>query len=257
MTEGYTKLEIDNNIGTITFYSPKSNSLPSTLLNELISLFDQLSNDNNINVIILKSDGDKAFCAGASFDELLKIDNFEDGKEFFMGFARLINAVRKCSKIVIGRIHGKVVGGGVGLVSVCDYSLATENASLRLSELAIGLGPFVVGPPIERKIGKEAFIEMSLDCQWRTAEWGQQHGFYHKTFEKTSELDSEIQTFANELKERSPEALKSLKKVFWEGTDHWDTLLEERAENSGRLVLSDYTKNFIKQFKQKNKLSDQ
>jgi len=168
-----------------------------------------------------------------------------------MNFANLINSIRKCNKIVIGRIQGKVVGGGVGLVSVCDYSLASKNASLKLSELALGLGPFVVGPPIERKIGKEAFVEMSLDCEWRSAEWAKQHGFYHNVFSSLAELDKNVSAFAKKLSERSSQALSSLKKIYWEGTERWDLLLEERAENSGRLVLSDYTKKFIKEFKSK------
>lgn len=251
MPQGIVKLEIKNKIATLSFFHPQSNSMPSYLLNKLIEKFNQLSEDNSVNVIVLKSEGEKAFCAGASFDELIHIDNFEDGKKFFMNFANLINAIRKCKKIVIGRIHGKVVGGGVGLVSVCDYTLATDNASLRLSELALGLGPFVVGPPIERKIGKEAFVEMSLDCEWRTAEWAKQHGFYHNIFPTVEELDENVNDFSFQLSERSLEALISLKKVFWEGTDHWDKLLEERAENSGRLVLSDYTKKFIHDFKNK------
>ena len=249
MNNGYVKVETKNKIATVTFYHLKSNSLPSQLLQEMIDIFNQHSDNPDVNVIILKSEGEKAFCAGASFDELININNFEDGKKFFMNFANLINAIRKCKKIVVGRIQGKVVGGGVGLVSVCDYTLATKNAFLKLSELALGLGPFVVGPPIERKIGKEAFVEMSLDCEWRSAEWAKENGFYHNVFESIEELDLEINKFAIKLSERSTEALTSLKKVFWEGTDHWDKLLEERAENSGRLVLSDFTKKFIAEFK--------
>ena len=252
MNKGYVKSETENKIATLIFYHPQSNSLPSYLLNEMIEKFNELSADKNVNVIILKGGGDKAFCAGASFDELVEIDSLEEGKKFFMNFANLINSIRKCNKIVVGRIHGKVVGGGVGLVSVCDYSFATENAALRLSELALGLGPFVVGPPIERKIGKESFVEMSLDCQWRSAAWGKEQGFYYNICADSNELDEKVINFANQLAERSPEALTSLKKIFWEGTDHWDELLEQRAENSGRLVLSDYTKKFIKDFKLKN-----
>lgn len=251
MRKGTVGLKKENKIATLSFFHPQSNSMPSSLIKELIEKFNQLSDDESVNVIILKSEGDKTFCAGASFDELIEIDNFNDGKKFFMNFANLINTIRKCKKIVVGRIQGKVVGGGVGLVSVCDYCFASKNASLRLSELALGLGPFVVGPPIERKIGKEAFVEMSLDCEWRSAEWAKQFGFYHDVLSSTKELDENINTFVIELSERSSEALISLKKIFWEGTDHWDELLEERAENSGRLVLSDFTKKFIKEFKSK------
>lgn len=251
MKKGYVKVEVIEKIATVSFYHPKSNSLPSSLLKEMMTVFNEFSNNEDVNVIVLKSDGDKAFCAGASFDELIEIKNFEDGKDFFMGFARLINSIRKCEKIVVGRIHGKVVGGGVGLVSVCDYSLASESASLRLSELALGLGPFVVGPPIERKIGKEAFIEMSLDCKWRNANWAKDHGFYHEVFKSNNELDENINSFTQQLSERSSEALNNLKKIFWEETDHWDKLLEERAEYSGKLVLSEFTKKFIENFKSK------
>ncbi len=248
MKNGFVKLETENKIATITFYHPKSNSLPSKLIKEMIDKFNQLSDDENVNVIILKSEGDKTFCAGASFDELIEINNFEDGKNFFMNFANLINAIRKCKKIVIGRIIGKVVGGGVGLVAVCDYTFAKKDASLKLSELALGLGPFVVGPPIERKIGKEAFIEMSLDCEWRSADWAKQHGFYHEVFDSINELDEKLKSFSYQLSGRSSEALTQLKQIYWEGTEHWDELLEQRAENSGKLVVSDHTKKFIENF---------
>lgn len=255
MNDGFVKSEIKNKIATITFYHPKSNSLPSGLLKKMTEKFNQLSDDENVNVIILKSEGEKTFCAGASFDELLLIDNYAMGKEFFMGFARLINSMRKCKKIIVGRIHGKVIGGGVGLVSTCDYNLALNTASIRLSELSLGLGPFVVGPPIERKIGKEAFIEMSLDCQWRSALWAKNHGFYNNIFESIDELDSNLNSYVLQLSERSPEALLKLKQIFWEGTEHWNELLEKRAENSGRLVLSDFTKKFIREFKINTKKS--
>ncbi len=251
MNEGFVKLETENKIATLTFYHPKSNSLPSTLLSELTQKFNELSEDENVNVILLKSEGEKTFCAGASFDELMKVSNFQEGKKFFLGFANLVNSMRKCKKIIIGRIQGKAVGGGVGLVASTDYAIASNNASLRLSELALGLGPFVVGPPIERKIGEEAFSNMALDCKWRTAQWGKQHGFYTEVYKTIEELDEQVDEFVKTLSKRSPEALANLKKVFWEGTEHWDKLLEERAENSGRLVLSDFTKKFITDFKNK------
>jgi len=255
MNEGFVKSEIKNKIATITFYHPKSNSLPSGLLKEMTEKFYQLSDDKNVSVIILKSEGEKTFCAGASFDELLLIDNYEIGKEFFMGFARLINSMRKCKKIIVGRIHGKVVGGGVGLVSTCDYNLALNTASIRLSELSLGVGPFVVGPPIERKIGKEAFVEMSLDCEWRSALWAKNNGFYNNIFESIDELDSNLNSYVLQLSERNPQALSKLKRIFWEGTEHWNELLEQRAENSGKLVLSDFTKKIIKEFKINSKKS--
>ncbi len=249
------KIEItkQNKIAVIEFYHPKSNSLPSYMLKEMKEAFENFSVDPEINVIILRSGGDKAFCAGASFDELLQIENFEQGKEFFMGFARLINSMRKCQKIIIGRIHNKVVGGGVGLAAATDYALATTKASLRLSELALGLGPFVVGPPIERKIGVEKFETMALDCEWRSAEWAKESGFYHDVFSTEKELDEAVNELAGTLASRSREALISLKKIFWENTEHWDELLEQRAENSGRLVLSEYTRKFLEDFKNRKK----
>lgn len=249
MNQGFVKTEIRNKIAVLTFFHPKSNSLPSTIIKELIFQIENLSKNKDVNVIVIKSEGEKTFCAGASFDELIEIKNFNEGKKFFMNFANLINAIRKCSKIVVGSVQGKVVGGGVGLVAACDYCLAMDNAALKLSELALGLGPFVVGPPIERKIGKEAFIEMSLDCEWRTAQWAHEKGLYKDVYQTIEDLDNSVSIFVDKLSKRSPEALSNLKKIYWEETEHWDKLLEERAENSGRLVLSDYTKNFIKDFK--------
>lgn len=244
----YTKIQ--NKIATIEFGHPASNSFPSELLDRLAKEFDKLSNDNNVSVIILKSEGERAFCAGASFDELVAIDNLEDGKAFFSGFANVINAMRKCSKLVIGRVQGKVVGGGVGLAGACDYVLATEAASIKLSELTIGIGPFVIAPAVERKVGVSGLAELTLDAtSWKNAYWAKDKGLYARVFESISELDTEVELLAEKLASYNPEALDEMKRALWLGTEHWDTLLLERAETSGKLVLSEFTKNALAKFK--------
>ncbi len=249
--QGKVSLKIKNGIAEVSFYHPKSNSLPGKLLSEIAEAFTTLAKNRDAKIIILKSEGDKAFCAGASFDELIAIDDYEIGKEFFMGFARVINAMRKCPQLIIARIHGKVVGGGVGLASAADYTFALNTAAAKLSELALGIGPFVVGPAVERKIGKTAFSEMSIDYDWRTAEWCEQKGLYNKIFDSIDELNKAVYELAKKLSNGSVEAMAELKKVLWEGTENWDKLLEKRAEISGRLVLSDFTKEYIQSFKAK------
>lgn len=251
MEAGKVSLEINNGIGTISFYHPKSNSLPSSLLKELAHIITSAAENNAIKVILLKSEGDKAFCAGASFDELLQIESFEQGKEFFSGFAGVINAIRKAPKFVVARVHGKAVGGGVGIAAAADYALATDECSVKLSEFALGIGPFVVGPAVERKIGKAAFSQMSIDIEWYDATWARNRGLYADTYENITELDEAVNELTAKLAELSPEATRELKKIFWQGTDNWDELLIERAEISGRLVMSDYTRNYITQFKNK------
>lgn len=247
--QGKVTTSIENKIGTISFYHPKSNSLPGSLLTELAETITKLGENENVSVIILKSDGEKAFCAGASFDELVSINDYETGKRFFVGFAKVINAMRKCPKFIITKVHGKVVGGGVGVVAASDYSFAVETASVKLSELALGIGPFVVGPAVERKIGKSAFSEMSIDYDWRDAKWAEAKGLYNKVFSTIEELNEEVINLSKKLSEGSPEAMYELKKVLWEGTENWDELLEQRAEISGKLVLSDFTKKYIESFK--------
>lgn len=248
----FVKITVDNTIGTIEFFHPQSNSLPGNILSELAKIIEQAGKDNNIKVIILKSSGDRAFCAGASFDELIAIDNEASGLQFFSGFANVINAARKCPKFIIGRIQGKAVGGGVGMASATDYCFATKFASTKLSELAIGIGPFVVGPAVERKIGTSAFSDMTINAtKWFDANWAREKGLYSEVFESASEMDTEITKLATTLSKSSPEAMQALKKIMWEGTEHWDSLLMERAERSGKLVLSNFTKNAIKKFKSK------
>lgn len=240
-----------NGIASICFSHPKSNSLPTRLLKQITEAINKLSVDKNAHVIVLRSEGDKAFCAGASFDELLEIKDLKTGKEFFMGFATLINAMRKCPKFIIARVHGKAVGGGVGISAAADYTMASNEASVRLSELALGIGPFVVGPAVERKIGKTAFITMSIDAEWHDAFWAKQNGLYTKVFATNHDLDEAVSALAKKIASCSPEAISEMKKVFWEGTENWDQLLEQRAEISGKLVLSEFTKNYIKAFKNK------
>lgn len=248
----YIKTAITDQIATITFYSAASNSFPSSLLEELTTAITQLNTKPEVTTIILQSEGTGAFCAGASFDELLAVQDKAVGKKFFSGFANVINAMRKSPKIFIGRIHGKTVGGGVGLAASCDYCFATEKASIKLSELAIGIGPFVIEPAVSRKIGKTAFTSMSLAAhEWKTASWAQQHGLYDEVYESIERLDLELNTFAKRVSTYNPEALIEMKQIFWEGTSNWDELLTERAEISGRLVLSDFTIQALNAFKNK------
>ena len=241
---------IDHYIATITFSHPQSNCFPSELLQKLIDTFDRLHSDDKVKIILLQSEGKKAFCGGAFFDELLQINNAEAGKKFFSGFANLINAMRKCSKLIIGRSQGKAVGGGVGILAACDYCFATEASDIKLSELTIGIGPFVIAPALERKMGVSAFSELSLDAKsWKTAYWGEKKGLFNKVFENNRDLDNGIDILTHQLSQYNSEALLEMKKIFWEGTDHWDELLIQRAEISGRLVLSDATKEALSKFR--------
>jgi methylglutaconyl-CoA hydratase len=252
MENGSVTLNINNGIGTIEFFHPQSNSLPSALLNKLAETIVVAGNDEKIKVIVLKSTGTKAFCAGASFDELISIKDFETGKNFFSGFAKVINAMRKAPKFVIARVQNKAVGGGVGIAAAADYSFATKDASVKLSELAVGIGPFVVGPAVERKLGTAAFTALSINAsEWRSAHWAYERGLFADIFEDESSMDNAIDVLANKLSKSNPEAMMMLKKIFWEGTENWDTLLSERAGMSGKLVLSDFTVNAINTFKSK------
>ena len=250
--QGKITTTIKNSIGTIEFFHPMSNSLPGKLLSELANTITLFGENNEIKVIVLRSSGDRAFCAGASFDELIAIKDFESGKNFFTGFANVINAARKCPKLIIGRVQGKAVGGGVGMASAVDYCFATQHASVKLSELAVGIGPFVVGPAVERKIGTSAMSQLAIDAtSWRTAQWAKENGLYAEVFENIEEMDLAIDALANQLANSNPEAMKLLKQIFWEGTGHWDDLLVARAGMSGKLVLSEFTVDAINKFKEK------
>jgi methylglutaconyl-CoA hydratase len=251
--QGFVNFEIsENGIGTINFGHPMSNSLPGKILRKLAETITELGKNDAVKVIILKSEGEKAFCAGASFDELISINDFETGKAFFSGFAHVINACRTCPKLIIGRVQGKAVGGGVGVASAVDYCLATKHAEIKLSELAVGIGPFVVGPAVERKIGLSAMSELAINAtEWRSADWAKRKGLFTDVFDNEADLDKEIVRLSQQLAKSNPEAMHLLKKVFWQGTDHWNELLIERAEISGKLVLSEFTRNAINAFKKK------
>jgi len=252
MKEGYVKTDINNGLATIEFFHVAHNSLPSSLLKGLAEAVTNAGKNDDVKVVLLKSNGARTFCAGASFDELMSIKDFPTGMDFFMGFANVINACRKCPKLIIGRVQGKAVGGGVGLASAVDYCMATKYASVRLSELAIGIGPFVVGPAVERKVGMSAMSQMAMNPdEWQTAKWAEEKGLFQEVFDSTEQLDDYIDYFTQKLLSYNPEASSSLKKIFWEGTDHWDELLSSRAEISGRLVLSDFTREAINKFKAK------
>src|SRR5690554_292592 len=245
----YVKQQINNHIATIEFFHPAHNSLLGDLLAQLAETIAKAGENDAIKVIILQSGGDRTFCAGASFTELISINDEKTGEIFFSGFANVINAMRKCPKFIIGRIQGKTVGGGVGLASATDYCMATKFAAIKLSELNVGIGPFVVGPAVERKLGLSGFSQIAIDANsFYDAEWAKNKGLYNQVFENIDELDKAVLAFAKNLCAYNPDAMQEMKKVFWAGTENWDELLKARAKISGRLVLSEFTKKKLKRF---------
>ena len=248
--EPYVKLKNKNGVGYIEFFHPAHNSLPSNLLSELARTITSAGEDDSIKVIVLQSGGDRTFCAGASFEELVAIQNEQTGKEFFSGFANVINAMRKCPKFIIGRVQGKTVGGGVGLASATDYCMATKYADIKLSELNVGIGPFVVGPAVRRKLGLSAMSQIAMDANsFYSADWAMQKGLYTKVFDSVDDLDKAVVEFTENLKTYNPKAMTEMKTMFWRGTEDWDQLLVQRAKISGKLVLSEFTKETLKRFK--------
>ena len=251
MNNGFVAQEIKNNIAEITFGTPKSNSLPGEILEKLAQTILESGKDQNVKAILLKSEGDKAFCAGASFDELLEIEELEKSKIFFGGFAKVLNAMRNCGKIVIVRVQGKTTGGGVGIACAADYCFATKDAAMALTELNLGIGPFIIGPYVERKIGKSAYSAMSIDADFRTADWCEKHDVYHSVSENIQEMDEKIIAFMEKLSTRSSDALSLIKKVSWEGTEHFDQLMPERILMSASLILEDSAKENIGKIKER------
>lgn len=247
---GYVEVETHRSITTIEFFHPQSNSLPSKILEDIAQEIHSAGVHGECKLIILRSGGDRVFCSGASFNELASIRTEEEGKKFFGGFGNVINEMRRCPKLIIGRIQGKCVGGGVGLAAAVDYAIATEAAEVKLSELAVGIGPFVVGPVVERRMGVSAFSQMAIDAtMWRNAEWARRKGLFAEIHPSIEAMDESIERLAMHLVHSNPEAMHEMKKIFWKGTEHWDTLLSERAAISGKLVLSEYTKEAINKFK--------
>ena len=245
---GSVDVQMRDAIATLTFAHPRSNSLPSALLRRIAQEIADVSANSGIKVIVLRSAGDKAFCAGASFDEMKAVSDASSGREFFSGFARVILAMTRAPQFVVSRVQGKVTGGGVGLVAASDYVLAVEGASLKLSELAVGLGPFVIGPVVERKVGRGPFAAMSIDADWRSAEWAERHGLYSRVFDDTGTMDKALTALLDFLSAANPEAIRQFKKALWADTPDWPQLLEQRAGISGALALSAHTRAAIERF---------
>ncbi len=255
--EGYVKTETHRGVTTIEFFHPRGNSLPYKILDELAKSIHIAGHDDDCKVIVIRSAGSNIFCSGASFNELAAIKTEAEGTHFFSGFANIINAMRKCPKIVIARVHGKCIGGGVGLVAACDYAIAVSGADVKLSELAIGIGPFVVGPVIERKINMSAFSQLAIDAiSWRSCDWAKRRNLYAELHPDITSLDEAVLKLSTFLTHANPQAVAVLKKDFWKGTEHWDEFLHERAAISGRLILSEFSKTAIEQFKQKMTAKD-
>lgn len=249
--DGNVQVQIKDAVATVVFSHPRSNSLPSALLRRMAQEITQVSINSGIKAIVLRSEGDKAFCAGASFDEMKAVKDAPSGREFFGGFAQVILAMTRAPQFVVTRVQGKVTGGGVGLIAASDYCVAVRAASLKLSELAIGLGPFVIGPAVERRVGRGPFAAMSIDADWRTAEWAERHGLYARVFDDAKDMDAALAALLEFLSAANPEAIRQLKKVLWADTEHWDKLLEQRAGISGALSLSAHTRAALEKFEKR------
>ena len=247
-TEGQVVVELRDSIAVVQFSHPKSNSLPGALLRRIAEEITRIAANSGIKVIVLCSEGTGAFCAGASFDEMKTVSDAVGGREFFSGFAKVILAMTRAPQFVVARVQGKVTGGGVGLVAASDYSLAVRGASLKLSELAVGLGPFVIGPVVERKVGRGPFEAMSIDADWRDADWGERHGLFSRVFDDTTAMDAALEKLLRFLAGANPEAIRQLKHSFWLGTEDWEQLLDRRAAISGALALSAHTRAAIEKF---------
>ncbi|QBA65276.1 enoyl-CoA hydratase/isomerase family protein [Muriicola soli] len=241
---------INNSVATVEFGHPAGNSFVSELLLRLTNELNELSANKEVSLIVLASEGEGAFCAGASFHELMAVSNQNEATEFFSGFAHVINAMRNCSQPIVGRVQGKAVGGGVGLISACDYVFATEDAAVKLSELSIGIAPLVIAPAVKRKVGASGLAELSLaPTEWKNAYWAKEKGLFSKVFSNTGEMDKELDFFTSQLAKYNPEALAGMKKALWEGTEEWGSLLTDRAAITAALGLSNYTKKALAAFK--------
>lgn len=250
--EGFVKSTIKNGVAFITFSHPQSNSLPLHLLDRLTEEITKAGLDDAANVIVLQSEGNGVFCAGGSFDEMLAIKEITTGKIFFSGFANVINAIRKAPKFVLARVQGKVVGGGVGIACAADYTVGVETSSIKLSELAIGIGPIVIGPAVIKKIGLSAYTTLTINAtEWKSAKWAAEKGLFADVYKSIEEMDAALAVLTDTLSRSNPESMKIIKKDLWTGTENWDTLLIQKAETVSKLVLSDYAINALTKFKNK------
>ncbi len=235
----------------IVFAHPSHNSMPSGLLAELVRKIDEAAADPAVRAVLLRSAGDETFCAGANLDELLAIEDEATGTDFFMGFANVILAMRRCPKPIVVAVQGKAIGGGVGIAAAADYTLGCKGAQVRLSELAIAIGPFVILPALIRKMGVSAASELCWDTQWHDSRWAREHNLYQRVYAGPEELFREARLLAKRLAEHSPAATTRLKRSLWEGTDHWPEELARRAEITGQLVLTPEAKGALAKFKGK------
>lgn len=238
MNQGSVTTEIRTGFARIVFSHPAHNSMPSQLLSDLVRQIEEAGHNDEIGAVLLRSEGEGTFCAGANLDELLSIKEEETGKDFFMGFANVILAMRRCPKPIIVAVQGKAIGGGVGIAAAADYCLGCRASQVKLSELAIAIGPFVILPALIRKMGVAAAGQLSLDTEWHTAAWGRDNGLFQRVYAGPEELFREARILAERVGKFNPNASARLKQSLWEDTDHWPALLAERAATTGRLVMS-------------------
>lgn len=247
--EGTVQASVADGVGTVEFSHPKGNSLPAKLLDDLAGAITKLGNDAAARVIVLRSAGTGAFCAGASFDEFVTLADAEAGKRFFSGFSRVVLAMVRAPKFVLTRVHGRAAGGALGVIAASDYSIALRTASVKLSELQVGIGPFVVGVVIERKLGLAPFQSLAVHADWHDADWCERHGLYSALVDDEAALDVAVEAHAKRLASSNPDAMAEMKRIFWHDIGDWEERMNERAAMSGRMVFSNFTHAALTKFR--------
>jgi methylglutaconyl-CoA hydratase len=241
---GFINYNIKDSVLHLEFGHPLGNSLPSNLLSGLKNSITTASTDDSIKVILLKSSGN-SFCGGASFNELVKIDNLEDATEFFMGFANLMLAIKECPKPVVAKVHGKSVGGGLGIIAASDWAIGTEKSSIRLSEISIGIGPFTIGPVLVRKIGVGNFQRLSLSADWIDSNWGLNSGLFQEICNSDA-LETVTESRIEHFKKLDPISFAENKKLMWSFSDITEDSLRVKASNVSKLLLNQNTQSILK-----------
>lgn len=209
------QIELRDEVLTVTLDRPDvHNAFNDELIHEAIDLFSNID-PGAARVLVLRGSG-KNFCAGADLNWMSRMvsytrdENIRDSSLL----AKMFALMNDCPVPVVGRIHGAAIGGGVGLVAVCDVAIASSDTKFGLSEVKLGILPAVISPYVIAKIGETHARALFLTGERFEAERAMRIGLVHRVVDSVAELDAAVYETVTQLKTSGPEAVRECKKLI-------------------------------------------
>jgi len=246
---------VEDNIARVTFNRPDvHNAFNDKMINELSRVFDEIEKKRGIRVVIITGKG-KSFCAGADLNWMRRVKDYsyEDNLKESLDLAEMLYKIYSSAKPTIARVNGAAIGGGTGLVAVCDIAVAATKAKFSFSEAKLGLIPACISPYVMKKCGEGKCREFFLTGERLTAEKAYNAGLVNLVVD-LEQIDDVVNDLVDKLVTSGPDAIRSCKELLRRVSEmSLEQAKKYTAEVIAKLRISDEGQEGMNAFLEKRK----